>query len=107
MLNAHRSAVVAVILLFQAAELWVTLVIRFFVNVEFIYSIFDDEAPFVLPFTTFNHNQWEVLSLRLEFHIPKYLCSFNVSECEQPTNVLYPALTTPRLPNIDIGADAA
>ena len=57
-----------------------------FVDVEFldqfIHSSFDDIAPSVLPFTGLNHNQGEILSLRLKSHIPKYLCSFNIPKWE-------------------------
>ena len=56
--------------------------------------------PCVLPFTSLNHNRRKVLSLRLESYITD---SPSIPPNEkQAINVLNPAVTTPRLPNIDI-----
>ena len=86
MLKAHMSAVVAIVLTFQAADLWDTPVIGFFCRCWVPWSI----HPFEFRRCSARRSslyklfqpppQLTVLSLRLESHIPKYPCSFNVPE---------------------------
>ena len=79
-----------------------------FVDVEFldqfIHPSFDDIAPCVVPFSSLDHNQRKVLSLRLESNIHKYLCSFNAAEREASNQCLESRTDHPK---IDMGVAAA
>ena len=74
---------------------------------NYVHSIFDDVVLFILSFTSLDHSQRKVLSLRHNPIFPRIFAPSIPPNEKQATNVLNPALTTPRLPKMNIGVAAA
>ena len=111
MLKAHRSAVVAIILTFQAADLCDTPVIRFLsmlsssINSSIRVSMMYRPVFFPLPVSTMINERFSPCGSNPIF--PSIFAPSISPNEKQAIKVLNPAVTTPRLPKMDIGDAAA
>ncbi|KAF8813288.1 hypothetical protein BYT27DRAFT_6375719 [Phlegmacium glaucopus] len=113
MLKTHRSAVVAIILTFQAADLWDIPIIRFLsmlnslinssIRVSTMYRPLFFPGP--SPVSTIINERFSPCGSNPIF--PSILAPSISPNEKQATNVFNPALTIPRLLKMDIGVAAA
>ena len=119
MLKAHMSAVVAIVLTFQAADLWDTPVIRFFCRCWVPWSIHPFEFRRCSALRSSLYKLFQPrpqltkdshLAARIPFPSTSIFAPSMSPNEKQAAKVLSPAMTTPtwtRDPKIDIGVAAA